>query len=707
MSTNHSSASSQPSAVHFYGLAEEQNEQNQQVNDNASNSNHNSVDPAPRSDSLSSVHTEGAAPIASSAPVVMTKKMDRTNSLHNVQPVKVKSFLTLRSTFLILSVIQVVVACILVWYIGLLGTTRTVNQLAADYRNHVMNSITTQIDQYLSVPSSVVTEAEYMLQKTFGGLFTGAVRFASVNYSAPQCNTADIKTNLINCAGPISNTTGFLSDISLLLEQNPSIAAIYFAGLSGHFIAGQNIRADGTSIDGVRYYGFSEGYRSNYSYYLFNHTRTGPSYPNRIRSAPDIKPTEALPQVLATLNLQSRRTFIPQNSAWWMTNITEGDLRWSVVYPYFTTGVRGAGIAMVKPIYITPPTGSPLFIGLAVAALYLTAVEKVLMQLPFVDNGAACIIASDGTIVACTLKDELAVSYVGRPIYQQKQNSILSAIANELSGLGFIQPSHYNSGASFSPSLQLYSSAQDASASIDGSSYNMRAQLLPTPGLTWTLVLLTKNSDFTGGLAQNNITTAIFSVVVLVCSLLLALVISYFISRPMIAIAQFMSLVGAAESNNFSENNASTHHFYTKLHQKFKQSLIGTGIVLEDSEASKRSSKNSSDQHSTNSRTPYLPPSHGEEQVKDCQSYARACWHWTNSFLSRLLFIGEVEQIYVTFGKLLKRVQASHEAEEKTAEQKKQFLRYLFHEIRYCAQLYSYFLLLFLLSFAAFTNYVL
>lgn len=79
----------------------------------------------------------------------------------------------------------------------------------------------------------------------------------------------------------------------------------------------------------------------------------------------------------------------------------------------------------------------------------------------------------------------------------------------------------------------------DYPVDIDGSSYRMQAAPVSVPGVSWSIVVLTRESDFSAGLVN----TTLLSFAVLVASVILTLFLTHFITKPIIRIQRFMDTV--------------------------------------------------------------------------------------------------------------------------------------------------------------------
>lgn len=471
--------------------------------------------------------------------------------------------LSLRWIMVIVSVIEVAVACVVVWYIGYHSTQNTVSGLSQQLRSTTLTYAEMQVYSVLNRPILAALAIE-----------------SSVSEVA---NIDDI--NDVTNSSLIQACTSILRSYSGLTK----VAVVTSTGLVAG-VAQQNFGA-GNNTTTLLFYYASDSVNTNNSLYVWTNNITQPNstYEQEAQASLYSATTntttyiDALPffyipskqdivnalQPQQVINTSQISAFSdPFNgpcavppctiSAGYYnaTNQTQyrsaqsynGQLSWFATSPHEDLVSDGSVEATVllahfrgQPATVTPsykPGTAPMQFYVLTAFSHVS-IAQFLATLPHTSDGAVAILTTKSGITLAT--SDLSAD-VGGSI-SNSTNPFFQGLYN------YLGDTIYAAGALASHPILI-------SASINGGLYDLQSVILDTgvPGIKWVLSIYTPIGLFTGNLVASNRNTIILSAVVVIVSIFVTFALTVMINRPILRIVKFMEQLAHESGHHYSSD---------------------------------------------------------------------------------------------------------------------------------------------------------
>ena len=510
----------------------------------------------------------------------------------------------LRYLFFVFTLLQVVLCCGIVWWLGYRTSLETVRVLSSQIRqtqlNHVADDITRYASQVLVSADQVATSMALKLPElaSVGGLDPAAAANVSVLHTPGLLGLLSYQLSSFNQIPMygISSANGiFLSarhtsvpDRHTYQLQDPALSALRNASTVNtvyEFVF--NRRA---------WYSNGSGHTDPFN---DDSVRTHASY---FQALPDFTGTQSREELLDMLGepYQVLDRFNNSHQPFFQRaqQLDQATLGWSPAFVLQFEPVGKIAVAAIKPVMDTqgdPATGrlpSGNFSFVAFAAFYLDYLRESILD-PLVSNlgahGCVFVLESNGRLVASTRSglDILDEDHPQVNLLLPSSDEFVSDMINTVRGsplLGINRDTLdgpllwaqddwaaasmavRTGGTAPDPDLpwplptaasrHTYSSSDRVSQSLlpgitlgdrafrsSGADWHLSAKSLNIPGLDWVVIVCTRDSDFDGGLAANIITTIWFTVLVAVVAVAVSLLLAHCVSRPLSKLVAFMEIV--------------------------------------------------------------------------------------------------------------------------------------------------------------------
>jgi len=472
--------------------------------------------------------------------------------------------------------------------------------------------------------------------------------------------------------------------------------------------------------------------------------------PDALNSTYDIgsRPYLVTAREMQQASARGGRPFVPQ----------EG---WTQPFSAFSNGglTRIPTIAAIKATFFDPVPGDVLdanvSIGVSFALLNLDSLTEKMAQFPVGPNGAILVFDVNGKVLVSSRAKPIinflpeqnitTVTYDPSLAYRWR-----NPIQRQLRAWGLIAPegqflTPFNASAILHPSVRTarYDTGMDLRANHATHTYTVQARMLSaaqTNGLPYTVLLVTRDSDFTSPLQRNIEETAFVSGCIIFGAVVLSGLITHYATAPLRAIcnamdravllmnapgrgspehkAQLVALLaewdnkngGAAASTGGAKNNPANEKTGTSgASGSSRPAAVPTGNVATsspDGEARQLiapvSSPSAAAASSKSAASPSSAAAAGSEGsasssfgVSSSSLYSSSSSSSASSssclsscsprpLLSLLDFASHLEELRVlhgAFGSMLRSL-ATHDELEIINKSKRQFIRYIFHEVR-------------------------
>ena len=440
--------------------------------------------------------------------------------------------------FVILSAAQVILSCVLVWLVGYLGLIQATDQLSAQVRDAIMSGVITDVDTRLGEPIRVAREVNYLTQARFEGIEN---RDEIRNESGWLADLYHLGLNYPNTA-----RMGYMTSRNLYVSIQKRFSGDNYTSQDGVYVVVSNVTTGTTQTYQPNPLPFRNRVKPNPPLTMFPEIRPNDSadFIRRYLGDPihedpafnylDVKITPGILNAIGVNN--TVRKLDPERAtlgAGWsppfsaVDRVTDDNSE-----GYFT-------LAAWVPT-INPQTGE--FLMASFVYIKLLDLERSMRQQPYGSNGAIHIVRAGGDIVASTV-----------PEYQNIIQETQDGIELKTSQDGMIQKIHEFllewrlvvdtvrsniSGATVPFTGQLFTK----SFSHGGTGYRIEAKQVSRnlTALSYTVVLITADSDFDGGVATLIRTTALVAAGICIAAVLLTFAITRCITRPLMSVVDYM-----------------------------------------------------------------------------------------------------------------------------------------------------------------------
>jgi len=597
--------------------------------------------------------------------------------------------LSFQCLFILLSIIEVVIACVLVWYIGWRHTKQIVDSLSYQIRIGITDNTQNNVINLLIETLDTVDTIHDSIPRTFP-------------------NLANLTT--------FQNTTGYLADLLNLQFRHPKLGAIGFA-LPNNLLM-STINFDPTFFVEVPEMDLTTG-EVDAVYYQ----PPGPNFQTANLAADDPPFRFSVPitwsdspahiaEYLGKSVLAIKNNHPTQLSAYKaaIAPAARGRAVFSGLSITAVTPSHGL-LQTVKAHYDS--AGQVDFVGYAFVGL--THFAQCLTRVNVGPHGMGFLIQQDGLIVSSTIA--AANGLPDRISMWESSSRIVQLLAEKLQDAGLIQRNLTSLAAQYPYGTDLLNTDDTvyySALSFAGGSFHVQVQSLAQSNiqLNWLIVFVIDDSDVNGGIARTIELTCYLSIgVVGICAVVAAIVTSL-TNRPLQQIISFMQQ--AIKVIQMEKGHKQRKEFHT-LCQRWNQytdpagrttKSIELGAVRGNRSGAPFSVDFDSDDSMPNAQTKALPvgmdridasqePSETRTETDrsrprivsssssfatQCCSYCYSVWNDRFGFSFR-----EIQLMQSAFGSMLHSL-ASRDQLEAINEAKRLFIRYHFDQTQQLLQ---------------------
>ena len=380
-------------------------------------------------------------------------------------------------------------------------------------------------------------------------------------------------------------------------------------------------------------------------------------------------PSHGVPQILqgareleAALGSPSRTlaNYRPQVRPWFTTAVAHnGSIAWT--RPYNLLGNRSA-ITVISAVQgILDANGTT--VAVAYSLSYLTHITQLLQtQLGSVGPGGIVLVLNElGLLIAAS--DRRYDTQLGITTLAQSNDAVLRAVGD------VIQPMAISE-------LVAWGGIADKRITLSGGTYHLAAATIPVPGLPLAVAVLTYDGDWTGDLTTSTRNTALASAGILLLSIATMVGVTFWMVRPLLVLTNYMTQFGticAADAGPASEaggpgptDGLTTKERTEALYSRWRSAIDS---VL----------------HAPRARQSIRRPSAVEDvpiatlQVSQKQGVPHLP---DRSDTCTFRVTEEVGNLCRSFDVMLRQWRDMYDVLEHQKESKRQFIRYVFHEVR-------------------------
>ena len=579
---------------------------------------------------------------------------------------------------MILSVVEVVIACFLIFGVGYLGLLSVTNQLSDQVRDAVMGGVIVDVNNRMGRPIQAAQHLLYMTEARF----------------------SDIETRTM-----FTNETGFLADIAFLALEFPGMARLGFLthnnfmmfmqrdAAGTDFTTAQNVQV-GIAEAGSRVINATDLFPLNVYLPTVNSARNQRPNVPPLLILPEVRPSDSpariqrwlgsspvesdfnlnqlrfLPAILASVANQTLGLTAdgepPIMSAGWSPPITTRDRSVADGSKDFLTLV-----AFAPAVLTSDPTK---FSHAAYVHFKLTDLGTNLARLPFGSRGQCHLVRGGGDIVAssdATLQSLISSTQKAVNL-MSSDNPLNRRVGEFLIEWGLI----INNSTSQTTVVQIPYTTQQfgASFSSGGHGWRIEAKMLEkeTSALPWTLVLLTRDDDFDGGVTSMIRLSSIVSAVICLVAVVVSFMVTRCVSKPLLSVVDFM---GRAVKVIRMERGQGQRLALAELCESWSAS---SGMVMPPlfNASSATAQHNAAVESIANPANPF-------EKVPLYKSF---CWLCTAEGDTCCCYrvgrsLREVQLLHSCFSSMLYTL-ASYDELDAINQAKRSFIRYIFHEVR-------------------------
>ena len=548
--------------------------------------------------------------------------------------------LSFRSSLSLLCAVLICIACALVWYLGQRAGADLVAQLSARQRASTLDQVASTVLFELFKPVRAVSILSSMLQD----------RFSEPSVGVPF-------------AGWLGNSTGFLADADFLLRT--------FA--HGY----QQLLGFGTA-DGFYAHVFSDFFADNqaadasdnWEYCWVRSDAPELEFRNITFSSVDpLRPAQnLLPQIRhgdaygmeTALGPPSRTlaNYHPQSRPWFTEGVAlNGSIGWS--QPYNLLGDR-SGVTVIATVQgILDATGGVAAVAYSVS--YLSHITALLQtQLGSIGaRGTAVVFNEHGVLLAAS--DRRYDIDLGMVVLSQSNDTTLRTIGDVVPPMS-------------SDQLAAWGGVSDERVVLSGASYHLSAARISVPGLPLAVAVLTYDGDWTSDLVASTRSTALVSAGILLLSVAVMVGVTFWMARPLRVLTQHMTQFGsicAITADPHSEvdpadprtGKLSTLEQVEALYTRWRAAIDPVLHAPRVAHAARRTSA-------------------VEDLPATPMQVVLASESMDRSDTCAFRAAREVGDLCRSFDVMLRQWRAMYDVLEHQKESKRQFIRYVFHEVR-------------------------
>jgi signal transduction histidine kinase len=422
---------------------------------------------------------------------------------------------------------QLLLACSLVWYLGYRTTLANASALSEKLRAGAMHEIVTTLSYSITEPVaasndlkqatlqrwpdfadrvSISGDPEFLVDLSYFaarypdithmGIVNKRSIFVAFAKSTPQSTSAPHRLLSVAIAEPLfTNVTGSV-DLNLFVPRPIHLSSCAPDSLIPDVLPSDNATAV------ARY--------------------LGPP----ISIIPQVVPT-SFPQWVAGVNAAARGSI----GGW-----TE---------PFPIPGLPGSdGFVALSAVSIQTDAWNDQLSMIAFAVVSMEVLHQHLRTLDIGAHGQAYVVRSDGHIIASSDASlQSMITEVSAPYdidMATSSDEWVQRLVPFLQAWNLITPTCNNNASSLSYNGNMFSQ----SLTVSRTSYHIQAQMLnPTTNLALTLVLITRDDDYEGEIAANIVTTVWLTIVVCVGAIIASLVVTRWLTRPLLGIVSSMNEV--------------------------------------------------------------------------------------------------------------------------------------------------------------------
>jgi len=489
--------------------------------------------------------------------------------------------LSFQFLFIMVSIIQVVVACTLVWYLGWRNSGNIVSSLSYQIRVGITEGVQTKIVSLMTEPLIVVDALAELVPRTFP-------------------NVGNLTT--------VRETTGYLADVVGLQYRHRNITSMGFSTIKKLVVATNNFGpqilfavGELNLTTGIVYVHYHNPWNSTTN---ITDPRFGVSDPPFNYAVPTAS-TDSPETIDAFLGPTTRLipNYNPITTTLWKAAVAPGAKGRSVC----------AGLTMI--FGWTPPIAAVQTSRahydhhdqvdfVTWNTLGLAHFDDLLKGLNVGTNGMAFIVQQDGIIVSTTVP--LPHGDQDRGSMWNSNSPLIEKLAEHLGAAGLIRQNITHLLASLpygTDVLNSPSSIYDGALSVDGASYHIQARSLYQTSirLNWVIVIVYDDSDFDWGISQLTRYTTYLSVGVVIICVAVAAIITTLISRPLQRVVAFMQQ--AVKAIQMERGNKQRNEL-RNLVQKWNEYTHSKSTPTSRSKPNLYNSETDTDQNSTHSDVP-------------------------------------------------------------------------------------------------------
>lgn len=439
----------------------------------------------------------------------------------------------------ILVVVQVLLSCALIWMLGYLSTLDTVEQLASTIRQSIIRDVSHTLNMAMAQPLhaaydiSALTSLHFPDLENQTSIMNEDGWLASLSYVAMRYPTLsrvgfatrnDLYVLITSGASPDDAQQRFSSELNLTVSISLPVPLPQYASVLN--------QSDGTTLLNFR---------------------PKPIHPPSLNRPPFALQPEILytdtgeaierylgPPIAPVYNFSvAQRPFYQAAADVYQAG---DDAGWSNVYPSSNINYPGTSFLAIAAVHAQSATDGSLGYA-SFAVINLDNLNALLTGLPLGPNGFGYFIRANGGVVSSsvpTINQRIRDENAELDLFDSDDPWLIK-LKPLLLEWGLITRMHVTPRNS-SLIVPYRPDQWEGSVKHDGSEYHVQAVMLDnsTSGLPLAAVLVTKDADFQGGVARNNINTLWLSALVTLIAIIVSFMVTRCVSRPFMTIVRHM-----------------------------------------------------------------------------------------------------------------------------------------------------------------------
>lgn len=480
---------------------------------------------------------------------------------------------SMMSLFLLTSVCQVAMACLLVWLVGYFSALRMADNLTTRLRTSFMLESITQVESKLSATLLAGNDLKFTLYQQFPDLHNRTRIDDKNGYLAVFCYLA--------ARWPIVASWTILNQHGLQISfSTPQFYSNPYA-----------LNAIKTDAVAIGFPNTTVAKSVDVDIYVPTEIHPSDRFNLPFTLTFDILPTDTpadIARYLGTPKLVNKNVKTLDSVFWkGAQEIMEEDVDGAYLQPFRITSLLNdsshlsiSGVSIVRD-ESTGKLGTAIIVGLAMAHL-----THFLSQLPLGRNGQALLIQNTGNIVATSehgLDEQIRAGERGFPI-QESQDVLLQSVYSHLSEWGFISETARNESKyrySIRPFHRPDEGIEATTINTTGGTWYIQSKALNSSivGLPFALVIITNDSDFNGAVGANMVTSAWLAAIIVVLSIFFSVTLSIATTRPLVQVIKFLSL-----ASEIMKNPNQTEHVEQLAELKYRWMKISDQAEMNENE---------------------------------------------------------------------------------------------------------------------------